>query len=56
MLTIFGGYWQDEQGLTTVEYALLLALIVLVSIAAWTSLDTSVHRAVATVNQDGFGG
>ena len=56
MLTIFGGYWQDEQGLTTVEYVLVLALVVLVCIAAWTSLDSSVNRAVDRVNQDGFGG
>lgn len=56
MLTILGAYWQDEEGLTTVEYVLILALVVLVSIAAWTSLDTSVNRAVDTVNRDGLGG
>lgn len=27
--------WTDEEGLTTVEYALLLALVVVAGIAAW---------------------
>lgn len=34
--------WTDESGLTTVEYALLLALIVAVGIGAWTALGGSV--------------
>ena len=34
--------WQDEDGLTTVEYAILLALISIVAIAAWTNLGNTV--------------
>ena len=56
MTAIFGGYWQNEEGLTTVEYAILLVMIVLGAIGAWTSLDTSVNNAVDIVTGDGFGG
>jgi len=30
--------WHDEAGLTTVEYALMLMLMVVASVAAWTLL------------------
>ena len=43
-------YWKDEDGLTTVEYALLLALIVVVAITAWTALGSSVNATVADVD------
>ena len=43
------GYWKDEEGLTTVEYALLLALIVVVAITAWTALGTGVNSTVDDV-------
>ena len=42
-------YWTDEEGLTTVEYALLLALIVVVAITAWTAIGTKVNSTVTTV-------
>ena len=42
--------WRDEEGLSTVEYALLLVLIVIVGITAWQTLGTSVSTKVATVN------
>jgi len=38
--------WKDEEGLTTVEYALLLALVVVAGIAAWQGLGGSVRDAV----------
>jgi Flp pilus assembly pilin Flp len=41
-------YWQDEEGLTTVEYALLLALVVVVAITAWQTLGTGVKSNVNT--------
>ncbi len=37
--------WKDEEGLTTVEYALLLALIVVAGIAAWTGLGGAVRSS-----------
>jgi len=36
------GLWTDQSGLTMVEYALLLALVVVVSAAAWRQLGLSV--------------
>ena len=38
--------WKDEAGLTTVEYALLLALVVVAGITAWQGLGTKVGTAV----------
>ena len=47
MVTTVTEYWNDEKGLTTVEYALLLALVVAVAILAWSSLmsDIAPRRA-----------
>jgi Flp pilus assembly pilin Flp len=42
--------WRDEGGLTTVEYSLLLALIVVAGITAWQGLDFSVKGAATTVS------
>ncbi|MFO8081535.1 MAG: Flp family type IVb pilin [Armatimonadota bacterium] len=41
--------WKDEEGLTTVEYALLLALVAVAAIGAWTALGTSVNGTVTEV-------
>ncbi|MEI6499834.1 MAG: Flp family type IVb pilin [Armatimonadota bacterium] len=38
--------WSDEEGLTTVEYALLLALVAIAAITAWTTLGTRVSGTV----------
>ena len=42
--------WQDEEGLTTVEYALLLLLVAIAAITAWTTLGSRVNSTVTTVN------
>lgn len=42
--------WTDESGLTTVEYALLLALIVVAGITAWRGLGTTVRGSVANAD------
>lgn len=39
--------WTDEDGLATVEYALVLMLIVVGSVAAWASLGTGTGDSVA---------
>jgi pilus assembly protein Flp/PilA len=39
--------WKDEEGLTTVEYALLLALVAIAAITAWSTLGTRVSRTVS---------
>jgi len=39
--------WKDEEGLTTVEYALLLALVVVAGILAWQGLGDTVQNTVS---------
>ena len=41
--------WTDEEGLTTVEYALLLVLIVVVVAVGFTTLGTTVDSSVDNV-------
>jgi len=43
---MFKSLWHDEDGLTTVEYALLLALVAIAAIVAWTTLGTKVNTTV----------
>ena len=52
---MFKQLWKDEEGLTTVEYALLLALVAIAAIAAWTTLGqrTSHTVTVATSSLPG---
>jgi pilus assembly protein Flp/PilA len=40
--------WNDEEGLTTVEYALLLALVAIAAITAWSTLGGRVSGTVTT--------
>ena len=42
--------WTDEEGMTTVEYALLLVLIVTVGILAWQTMGAKVSASVDGVN------
>ena len=39
---------QDEEGMATVEYAMLLALVVVATIGAWVGLGAKIRTAVAT--------
>ncbi|MEI8061145.1 MAG: Flp family type IVb pilin [Candidatus Berkelbacteria bacterium] len=39
--------WMDEEGLTTVEYALLLALVAIAAITAWTTLGGRTSSTVS---------
>ena len=43
--------WMDEEGLTTVEYALLLALV---AIAAWTTLGQRTSSTVTKATNTGM--
>ena len=40
--------WKDEEGLTTVEYALLLALLVVAAIGVWSAFGSKVQTAVTS--------
>jgi len=46
MFEMVKGLWKDEDGLTTVEYALLLALLVVAAIGVWTGFGGKVRTAV----------
>jgi len=48
MLATLKSVWKDEDGLTTVEYALLLALVAVVAIAAWQTLGAAVKSKATT--------
>lgn len=45
---MFKQLWKDEEGLTTVEYALLLALVAIAAITAWTTLGSRVSTTVSS--------
>ena len=49
MFSVLRAYWLDENGLTSLEYALLLALCVVASIVAWQSLGTRINNVANTV-------
>jgi Flp pilus assembly pilin Flp len=42
--------WEDEAGVTTVEYALILALVSIVAISAWQSLGERIEGTVQAAN------
>ncbi len=42
--------WMDEEGLSTVEYALLLVLIAIAGITAWQTLGSKVSGKVGEVS------
>jgi len=47
MLETIRAFWKDEDGLSTVEYALLLALLVVAAIGVWTAFGGPVRQSVA---------
>lgn len=46
MLTEIGRFYRDEDGTTSVEYALLLALLVVAGLTAWRGLGTAMGGMV----------
>ena len=44
--------WSDEDGVTTVEYALLLAVLVVGTAAAWTTLRGAIISGVNTASAE----
>jgi pilus assembly protein Flp/PilA len=49
MYELVQSFWKEEEGQGLVEYALLLALIAIVSIAVLTQLGTKVKNTFTTV-------
>jgi len=41
--------WKDESGVSTVEYALLLGVLVVATAAAWTALREAISSAITDV-------
>ena len=54
MNTLLRTAWMDEDGLTTVEYALMLALVSIAAISAWTLLGRRISNAVTNVTTTGL--
>ena len=48
MLASIKHVWKDEEGLTTVEYALLMALLVVAAISVWTAFGAKVRESVSS--------
>ena len=51
-MRILKGLWHDEDGLTTVEYALLLLVLILGATTIWVGLGGRVGNAVARANRE----
>ena len=49
MRKLLAKIWKDEAGLTSVEYALLLVLVAIAAITAWTALGNTVSNRVNSV-------
>ena len=49
----FYNLWLDETGITSVEYAFLLALVAIVGISAWTALGNKLKNTLTQVS-NGF--
>ena len=43
-------FWNDESGVTAVEYALIVALITTAIIAAWGLLSNGIQNAFVTIS------
>ena len=48
--------WTDEDGVTTVEYALLLAVLVVGAAAIWTALRAGIASGVNAASAEIAGG
>ena len=48
MYKLITSVWTDEEGLTTVEYALLLALLVVAAIGVWSAFGAKVQSSVTS--------
>lgn len=55
MLRRFREFLVNEDGPTATEYAVMLALIIVVAIAAITTLGQSVNQTFEDVNSEAFG-
>ena len=47
LFSLLKRFWSDEEGLVTVEYALLVALLVVAAISIWTQFGLVVRTKIA---------
>jgi Flp pilus assembly pilin Flp len=45
-------YWRDEEGMITVEYALLLSLVVTIALSTWRALSDQLCEFISQVTAD----
>ncbi len=50
MRYLFRLLWRDQIGMTTVEYAMLLALVSVAAVVAWTTLGQRKSEMLSLVN------
>lgn len=50
MRNLFRLLWRDQIGMTTVEYAMLLALVSVAAVVAWTTLGQRKGEMLSLVN------
>ncbi len=43
-------FWLDEEGVTMIEYALIAAVVAVVSIAAWSAVGGSIRDTMEAVD------
>jgi len=46
MTSLLAELWRDNQAVTTVEYAMLMVLVVLAGISAWQTLAQTIGNAL----------
>jgi len=52
MMETIRALWSDEDGVTTVEYALLLAILVVGAAAVWATLRGAITSGVNTASDE----
>ena len=52
MMETIRALWGDEDGVTTVEYALLLAVLVVGAAAVWAPLRSAITSSVNTASDE----
>ena len=52
MMETIRALWNDEAGVTTVEYALLLAILVVGAAAVWATLRSAITSGVNTATDE----
>ena len=48
----FRTFWEDERGTVTVEYAIFVAVLALVGLAAWVALGEAIRSTFSAAAND----